>query len=38
MTSQDTAAAQPKPLKRVALNGLGNDLADTRLVKSRVVV
>ncbi|EFQ79361.1 hypothetical protein MHX62_10070 [Corynebacterium sp. ACRQM] len=31
MTSQDTAAAQPKPLKRVALNGLGNALADTRL-------
>ena len=27
MTSQDTAAAQPKPLKRVALNGLGNALS-----------
>ena len=31
MTSQDTAVAQPKPLKRVALTGLGNELADTRL-------
>ena len=31
MTSQDTAVAQPKPLKRVALTGLGNKLADTRL-------